>query len=295
MKFRGHETFFIRKGWLSKGLRGINQDGNLFLSKEVNPMDALGIGSNMVKSLRYWLQAVGLTSEPSSGRRKQTLTEFGQLVFEHDRYIEEIGTLQLLHHNLINNVEMATAWYFFFNIFNMTEFSREDFVESIQKWIAMQFKDETVAVRSLEDDFQCIVSTYLPRSKVNPVRSSPENNIDCPLGELGLIDVSGRDRRNYRKTMPPAADLHPCVLLTILSEQAGGREEISLNELLSAPCNIGRTFNLDAITMLDALYRIERIGAIRISRTSGLDVIRILDQRSRLEWLERYYQEIEQG
>lgn len=295
MKFRGHETFFIRKGWLSKGLRGVKRDADLFLSKEVNPMDALGIGSNMVKSLRYWLQAVGLTSEPPRGRRKQTLTEFGQLVYEHDRYIEEIGTLQLLHHHLISNVEMATAWYFFFNIFNMAEFSREDFVEAIQKWIAMQAKGETVAARSLEDDFQCIINTYLPRNRLDPTRSSPENNIDCPLGELGLIDISGRDKRYYRKAMPPAADLHPCVLLAILSEQAGDREEIGLNELLSAPCNIGRTFNLDAITMLDALYRVEKLGAIRISRTSGLDVIRILQKRSQLEWIERYYQEIEQG
>lgn len=153
MKFRAHETFFIRKGWLSKGLRGVNRDGNLFISKEENPMDVLGIGSNMVKSLRYWLQAVGLTVEPARGRKTQTLTEFGQLIYEHDRYIEEIGTLHLLHYNLTSNAEMATAWYFFFNIFNMAEFSREDFVESIQKWIAMQSKGETVAVRSLEDDF----------------------------------------------------------------------------------------------------------------------------------------------
>ena len=54
------------------------------------PMDVLGIGNNMVKALRYWLQAVGLTQEPRSGRRDQTLTPFGTCVFTHDRFIEEL-------------------------------------------------------------------------------------------------------------------------------------------------------------------------------------------------------------
>lgn len=292
MKFRAHETFFIRKGWINKGLRGVTQDGTIFISKEENPMDVLGIGSNMVKSLRYWLQAVGLTEEPNHGRRIQTLTDFGQLVYDHDRYIEEIGTLELLHYKLATNLDLATAWYFFFNEFNMTEFTREDYIEAIQKWIAMQEDGESVAVRSLADDFQCIMSTYLPRYKTNPNRVSPENNIDCPLGELGLIDVLGRDKKNYKKAIPTADLLCPYTLLAIISEQAKDREEISLNELLTAPMNIGRVFNLDAITMLDALYRIEKVGAIRINRTAGLDVIRIIEKRSFLDWVEKYYQEI---
>ena len=29
MKFRAHETFFIRKGWINKGLRGVDKDGNI--------------------------------------------------------------------------------------------------------------------------------------------------------------------------------------------------------------------------------------------------------------------------
>ena len=293
MKFRAHETFFIRKGWINKGLRGVTQDGNIFISKEDNPMDLLGIGSNMVKSLRYWLQAVGLTEEPNHGRRIQTLTDLGQLVYNYDRYIEEIGTLQFLHYKLATNFNLATAWDFFFNEFNLTEFTREDFIEAIQKWIAMQEDGESVAVRSLAEDFQCIMSTYLPRYKTNPTRVSPENNIDCPLGELGLIDVLGRDKRNYKKAIPTAESLCPYALLAIISEQAKEREEISLNELLTAPCNIGRVFNLDAITMLDALYKIDKLGAIRISRTAGLDVIRIMERQSFLEWVERYYQDID--
>ena len=73
MKFRAHDTFFIRKGWLSKGMKYVHAKDDVFISKNENPMDVLGIGANMVKALRYWLQAVGLTEEPSSGRRTQSL------------------------------------------------------------------------------------------------------------------------------------------------------------------------------------------------------------------------------
>lgn len=107
MKFRAHETFFIRKGWLSKGMRYVSQKPDVFIDKNENPMDVLGIGANMVKSLRYWLQAVGLTCEPSKGKKIQTLTPFGECVYKHDRYIEELGTLYLLHYNLVKEIGRA--------------------------------------------------------------------------------------------------------------------------------------------------------------------------------------------
>ena len=69
MKFRAHDTFFIRKGWISKGMKYVHSDQDVFISKKDNPMDVLGIGANMVKALRYWLQAIGVTEEPTSGKR----------------------------------------------------------------------------------------------------------------------------------------------------------------------------------------------------------------------------------
>lgn len=59
MKFRAHDTFFIRKGWLSKGMKYVRCKPDVFVAKEENLMDVPGIGTNMVKALRYWLQAVG--------------------------------------------------------------------------------------------------------------------------------------------------------------------------------------------------------------------------------------------
>ena len=76
MKFRAHETFAIRKGWLHKGLRYVMNNPRVFIDRNINQMDTLGIGANMVKALRYWLQATGLTVEGTGNIRNQVVTPF---------------------------------------------------------------------------------------------------------------------------------------------------------------------------------------------------------------------------
>lgn len=295
MRFRAHDTFFIRKGWLSKGMERIVAKPDLFVDKNENPMDILGIGTNMVKALRYWLQVVGLTEEPNTGRRVQTLTEFGQAVYDNDRYIEELGTLYLLQYQLAKRKIDATSWYFFFNEFSMSEFTKEEFVQEIQNYVSMSEGDTTVALRSLNDDFTCIVNTYLPRYKTNSDKISPENNIDCPFGELGLIDIANKKKRTFKKAIPSAKSFNPWVVLSVIQDQAQGRMEIGLNELLMRQCNIGKVFNLDAITMLDILHDIENMGMIKIIRTAGLDVIHLNQRLTFIECVEGYYQSITEG
>lgn len=294
MKFRAHDTFFIRKGWLSKGMKYINNKPDLFVDRKEKPMDILGIGANMVKALRYWMQAVGLTTEPRTGRRVQKITELGNCIFHHDKFFEEIGTLQLLHYKLASNKTEATAWYFFFNIFNMSEFTKEDFVQALQNYVLMNEDNATVALRSLNDDFVCIINTYLPKYKSNPKKVSPENNIDCPFGELGLIDILDKQKKTYKKAIPFADSFNPWIILAIIVDQAQGKREISLNELLTAPANIGKIFNLDAITMLDILHKVEKTGEIKIIRTAGLDVIRLNTNKTFMQCVETYYQTIEE-
>ncbi len=294
MKFRAHDTFFIRKGWLSKGMERIVEKPDLFVDKNENPMDVLGIGSNMVKALRYWLQVVGLTQEPNKGRRLQSLTDFGQLVYKKDRYIEELGTLYLLQYKLASQKEEATAWYYFFNEFSMSEFTREEFVWSLQNYILMSEDACEVAIRSLNEDFACIISTYLPRYKSNPGKVSAENNIDCPFGELGLVDIANKKRRTYKKTIPSAKSFDPWIVLAIVMAESNGRDEIGLNELLTAPNNIGKVFNLDAITMLDILHEVEKLGKIKIIRTAGLDVIRLNEKFTFDDCVKKYYAVIDE-
>ena len=107
-----------------------------------------------------------------------------------------------------------------------------------------------------------------------------------------MIDILSKEKKTYRKAIPTANSINPWVALAVIVDQANGAKEISLNELLTAPCNIGRVFNLDAITMLDVLYQIERLNKIKINRTAGLDVIRILDDLDFQDCVDAYYNSI---
>ncbi|MBS3974003.1 MAG: DUF4007 family protein [Actinobacteria bacterium] len=287
MRFRAHDTFFIRKGWLYKGMKNVVHDRTVFMGDNGNPMDILGIGANMVKSLRYWLQAVGLTAEPSQGKKYQTLTPFGEIIYENDRYIEEIGTLWLLHYKLATNEADATAWYYFFNEFNRNEFNRDDFVKQLNAYILLN--ESEVSERSLDDDFNCIVNTYVPRIKSNPGRVHPESNIDCPLGELSLVDIVNKKAKTYKKSVPKLDSVHPLVVLAVIIDQAKGEKQIKISSIQNDKCNAGKVFNLDIITLTSLLNKIELMGFIKVVRTAGLDVIDIEREIDFLGCVREYY------
>ncbi len=290
MKFRGHETFYIRKGWLNKGLKTVAINPTVFVDKSVNPMDVFGIGSNMVKSLRYWLQATGLTQEGVKGKRGQVLTPLGELVRENDPYLEEYGTICLLHYNLVKGRDISTAWYYFFNQFNMTEFERDDFITSVSNWTKLQGVE--VSPRSLEDDFNCIINTYLPRYKTTPEKNDPESNMECPLSELGLINGSGGKNKLFVKTFPLSLAVDPMIVIAIIVDNAAGKKEVLLSDLLNAESNIGRVFNLDIISMLNLLDSAQQTGLVKIVRTAGLDILRIDTEMNFTDCVKQFYADL---
>lgn len=289
MKFRGHETFFIRKGWLSKGIKYVRRNADVFVSKKDKPMDVLGIGTNMVKSLRYWMTAVGITEEAKSGKRIQKITKIGELISKYDRYLEEEGTLFLLQYKLASNIEEATSWFYFFNEFNMQEFTKEDFVRSLKAYMEMNYENSVAAERSYSEDFMCIINTYLPRYKTSSKYQSPENNIACPLGELGLIDYANKEKKIFKKTIADHYAIPPYLALAVIMDQANGQIEISLDDLLNKPRSIGKVYNLDIICLLDLLRKLERLDELKIIRTAGLDVVTIVSDMTTYECIEKFY------
>lgn len=298
MKFRAHETFFIRKGWLSKGMRAIRENPLAFMSYEdYNPMDALGLGSNMVKSLRYWMQATEIASEPHSGKRFQSLTaDFGEIVYREDPYLEEMGTLWAIHCNLACNKQLATSWFFFFNRFNVKRFTKDDFTRALDQYVKMN-DTKAYSIKSLGDDFDCILGTYISREKIRGRNVSPENNIDCPLGELGILDVDSKRNKTYKKKTAIESNLDPLIVEYCIRKQltASPREnnEIPLNELLNGDCYPGKIFNLDSVTLLNMMYKLEDRGIARIIRTAGMDVVRFPDaDRTSEDCLNDYYSSI---
>ncbi|MBP3325549.1 MAG: DUF4007 family protein, partial [Coprococcus sp.] len=122
----------------------------------------------------------------------------------------------------------------------------------------------------------------------------PESNIDCPLGELGLVDVIDKRNGIYKKSVPKLDMIPQLILLSAIINSANGEKEIRISSLQNDKLQIGKIFNLDSITLINALYRLETTGLIKVIRTAGLDIIRIETDMSFLDCVRAYYDELNQ-
>ncbi len=59
-KFSGHETFVCKQFWLKKGYDLI-ESGKLF--SDDSAVVELGVGRNMVISIRFWMKSFGLIDD----------------------------------------------------------------------------------------------------------------------------------------------------------------------------------------------------------------------------------------
>lgn len=105
--FSGHETFQCKSLWLKKGYDFI-KDGKKFTSD--NAVVNLGVGKNMVSSIRYWMKVFGMTKNDENTLLADYLfdTNNGK-----DPFVEDLGTLWLLHYMLISNLEASIYPLFF--------------------------------------------------------------------------------------------------------------------------------------------------------------------------------------
>lgn len=284
MKIKGHQSFHIRRGWIHKGLKEINKNEDLFSDKNIVLTDLFGIGSNMVTSLKYWLDALELVERKREGSKvKLKLTELGKFILKYDPYLEEISTWHLLHYNLSSNEEKATTWYWFFNEYKGSKFSRENLFNSLNLYIKSKY-DKEVSERSLKDDINCLLSTYINRD----IRT-PEDNIESPFSELGLIEIDNKKSGdvNYKKACKKKPD--EALVYHILFKMANGKETLSLKEIIYSSNGVGNTFNLDTYGVMEILDSLQNLGYIKVIRTGGLDYISFISKVNPFELLEKLY------
>lgn len=292
MSFAQHQTFHIRDGWLRKGLNEVEKNPAIFT--DPNAYLRFGLGKNMVEALRFWMRATGLTKEiASTGRRIQMITEFGEIVGQHDPYLEDDGSLWLIHYHLLKQPEEATAWYWFFNHYTRFSFERAGFVNELSLWQAMQNGGgKEISKSSLQRDFDCFVKTYLPRQG----SESPEDNLECPLVHLRLLSfehVGGQ--KQYHLNRPDHRAIPPLVLLYVIKnwqeEHQPGALQVSLRDLLAGACSPGRTFLL-GMRLAEAIRRASEAAptefSLRLTRTAGLDVL-TLPSAASVEILKAHY------
>lgn len=225
--FARHETFAPRFGWLHKAYMQVKENPETFLAEDAPVL--LGVGKNMVYSMRYWSRAFKLTretyGEEASSRAMLSYPtwEARWLLDEDgaDPYLEETGSLWLLHWWLLCSrpgaKSWAPAWYVAFHLTPFARFTAQDLTQLIVRYVNLSFPEGPVEA-SIAKDVTCITQMYGPakRSSGNSPGSF-EDLLAGPFRELGLLDQvqSGGQQRKAeweftsgaRTSLPPDSGL----------------------------------------------------------------------------------------
>ncbi len=290
VKLKGNESFNIREGWLRKGMRCVQDCPTLFSRDDA--MEILGVGSKMVKSIRYWLRATGLTEERVLvGRaREQVLTEkFGEVVAQYDPYFDDVFTLFLVHYNLVKDANgLSIVWNIFFNNYDGQDFTKDNMIEKCKEELNKRLAEGAKFSESLfADDCASVLKMY----NATDVAENPEESLSCPMAELGLIKKSANKKGTYIK-MPPVRELldKMAVLYVILDNIKEGKESVGIDSLINDANNIGKVFNLDRVLINEYLDQLRVSGFITLNRTAGLDMVYVNTNKTTKDIMCEYYE-----
>lgn len=277
IRLQGHEKFALREGWLNKGLEILsNPSVNDAFTRKDAP-DIFGVGSNMVKSIRYWMKAVGLTKDNGN-----ELSELGILVAKYDPYLEMDFTLWILHSHIVKNVEEATTWYMYFNRCDADDLGKDEIETILSREITKYANGQKFSDKSLKNDIDVLLNMY---SKTKE-KYDPEDKNVSPFSKLGLIK---KYEGKYVKNHPDKRLLSEQVVLYELALRLEGRVSISIEETIESENGLSKVFNITSVMANDILDRLDAEGYIRVDRTAGLDMIYPIKPLSAEDVILNYY------
>lgn len=265
-RIKGHESFALRDGWLTKGLRAVAGD-NLVFSRNAGA-DVLGVGTNMAKSIRYWLRTSGLTDEQGA-KGGVTLSALGAMILHNDPYFEDQFSLWLVHTNIVRNEQLATSWNVFFNDIDVSSFKRDELTTFMQDALIDLTGETKLSERSIRDDCAAILQMYSPGDKTR--FDDPEDKKISPFSSLGLLGVTSRG--TYERLRPAADAIDPLLIYYMIAESLIVDGSKSIEGLLIERNMPGKVLNLNRVILNDYLDVLQDLGYIIINRTAGLDMI----------------------
>ena len=296
-KFSGHQTFVFRYGWLEKGIRLIQKNPHGFLEDDV--LIQLGVGKNMVESIKYWCMQTGLVKEQGNGLL--SLTEHGTKIFGEkdfsegwDPYLEDDTTLWLLHWSLMQRAlqpeECWSACHFAFYRWNKPEFTKNDLLQSIQSVV------HSTSRSTIERDVDCFVRSYTgTRAKTG------EDSFDSPFLSLELIQATSQQDL-YRFNIGPKqnlpAELVGFAILKFIMLNNKRQTCINVQNCLYDIGSPGQIFKHNEGILMDYMQELEEITKrqLIVSETAGLATINYMSHNAKTpsqyadDLLESYYE-----
>jgi hypothetical protein len=245
--FSGHETFVFRYTWLKKAVDAVSFDPRIFGQDDA--IVTLGVGKNMVRSIRHWGLATGtLEEEPKSRGTSIKVSPLGAFLFGGgdslgaDPFLEDPNTLWLLHWYLISCSGRSTTWQWAFNRFLSNEFTREGLLQSVEDE-SRRLNLAPPSEGTLKRDIEVFVRTYL--SGRGSKNAAVEDSLDCPLTELGLLEeMSGTSllkiRRGPKSTLSNRVFAY--CLLQFWDSVSHGTESLAFSEIAYAQNSPGTVF-----------------------------------------------------
>lgn len=273
-RFSGHETFACRFAWISKAVRLIARDPEALANDERAILE-LGLGKNMVRALRFWLESFGVaTFRPG----RWTLVPFGEEVFGtdgFDPYIERAETQWLLHWQLSTQVQAPLfAWRHILYRRMRPDFTRSELLSEMRtEGERLGFDHSDVTLLQHADIF---LHTYAGSTTA----MSPEDALDGPLVDLGLLRRLGRRRGGADRIEPvfalariPIAEVGGAVVDYAIAryweERRAGEAIVTFRDLAYGEGSPGATLRLEAEDLRDHLERGTVLWSYRPSGDAG--------------------------
>lgn len=289
MRFGGHETFAIREDWFPKALRILKDNPDLF--SDAYASDTLGVGRNMAKSIKHWLTVTGLTTK-SQGTSKLALTDICKLILKKDPYLIRVGTWWALHINLVTQETDAITWNWFFSRFFNDRFDRTRCLAELHRQLQRGNINRVPKTETISRDIACLLSSYA--SSVPPSNADPEEGIDCPFQDLGLLlHLTETDTYQINRKVKkiPSAIVGYAFAVSMQDETNSQYITMPLTQaysVLNGPC---KSLVLDLDSFALTLEQVEKeLGSelVHVELSGGERTVRVKQQEPK-KWLGQYY------
>ena len=284
LQVAGHETFPCRYGWLKKSYDAVKEVEHRGLDQVLaafNPNHAIadfGVGKNMVASMRHWAIACGVLDATIRGGRTESLvtSAIGRKIFGGDPFLEQPGSLWLLHWRLAAMPGRATTWYFAFSEFNDAIFTRETLSARLMARIdemreSGRLAGSRIARATIDRDAECLVRTYVSRSSR---KGLSEDGLESPFAELGLVAPLAGGALQFRRGPKPSLpdEVFALALTEFWQQHFPTRGTLSIETLAHEPGSPGRVFLMDEESLVERLERIADVidGALVWDEGAGL-------------------------
>ena len=278
--FGRNETFNLRYSWLNKGLKEFNNNKDIFSAKEA-PL-ILGVGKNMVNSIKYWLNAYQVI-DATQGSYEQT--DFGKKLDEHDPYLENAASLWLLHWKLCTNPDNATFYYWFFNHFKKTKFTKIELLNDISDWLDGK-GCRIVSPATLERDALLLLKTFSTSSEQT---KNFEELLENPFYSLNLLSKNTdgsytttyeyRDSLDYRILGHCLLEIFDANASSDLFENNKKRTQMPVSEFLNESPSISKIFRINETSFYQLLEELTSAypNIFSFSDTAGQKTIELKD------------------